>query len=246
MRSVETGACFQGRERLQVLRLDVCDRQSITNAAAEAVDHFGSIDCLINSAGYGAFGLLEEASNEEVYAQMNTNFFGVVHTIQAVLPYMRRQRSGSIINITSVGGVIGMPMLSLYSASKFAVEGLTESLSHELADFGIRVHLIEPGAFKTGFSTAYSFNQGNPKDELNEYRERYKAFLDDMLAEPPKPFGYGDPQVVADLLLSTAENPRAPLRKIVGKDAKSLMLTQKFLGKKHILKIVKNSVSPKT
>lgn len=245
MRSPEQDTELTSLDNVQLFPLDVCDRQSVDSAVASIIESFGRIDCLINNAGYGAFGFLEEANEEEIMQQMNTNFFGVVNTTQAVLPYMRQQRQGSIINVSSVAGLIGMPMLSLYSASKFAVEGLTESLSHELAEFGIRVHLIEPGAFKTGFSSAYSFNEGQANAELDRERGVYKRFLDNMLAEPPKPFGYGDPQNVADLMLKIAQTPKSPLRNVIGKDGKSLMLTQKLLGKKRLLKVVGNAAMPK-
>ncbi|MBB6522305.1 SDR family oxidoreductase [Pseudoteredinibacter isoporae] len=245
MRSPERENELNTLRNVQLFPLDVCDRQSIESTITSVMETFGRIDCLINNAGYGAFGFLEEASEEEIMQQMNTNFLGVINTTQAVLPYMRKQKEGSIINVTSLAGLMGMPMLSLYSASKFAVEGLTESLSHELAEFGIRVHLIEPGAFKTGFSSAYSFNEGQATPELNRERGVYKKFLDNMLAEPPKPFGYGDPQDVASLMLKIAQTPKSPLRNVIGKDGKSLMLTQKLLGKKRLLKVIGNAAMPK-
>ena len=126
-------------DNVRVVPLDVTRRDQVENAVSQAIQHFGRIDALVNNAGFGTAGLLEEASEEEVRNQMETNFFGVVNMIQAVLPVMREQKSGTLINVTSLAGTIAPPLLSLYCASKFAVEGLSESLSHELKPLGITI-----------------------------------------------------------------------------------------------------------
>lgn len=245
MRSPEKELELTALDNVLVVALDVTNKQSIENAIEVSLERFGRIDALVNNAGYGAFGFLEEASEAEARQQMETNFFGVINMIQAVLPTMRKQRSGAIINVTSIGGMIGMPMLSLYSASKFAVEGLTESLSHELKEFGIDVKLVEPGSFATGFGQAHQFNQGNAKPDLDSYRQQYQSFLENILKSPPKPFGLGDPQDVADLIYAIATKPSAKLNHPVGKDAKTLLWVKRLLGKNRVLKMITDSGLPK-
>jgi NAD(P)-dependent dehydrogenase (short-subunit alcohol dehydrogenase family) len=133
--------------------LDVTDPASVARAVSVALERFGGIDVLVNNAGYGLFGPLEGASPEEVERQFRTNVFGAILLIQHVMPGMRRRRGGTIINVSSVGGRIAAPFASLYHASKFAIEGLSESLRHEASLHGIRVKLVEPAHFKTGFIT---------------------------------------------------------------------------------------------
>ncbi len=132
-------------------RLDVTDEASIEESVTAAIDRFGSIDVLVNNAGYGLFGPFEGATNGELEAIFRTNFFGAAATIRHVLPHMRRQKSGIIVNISSLGGRIATPFAPGYFASKFALEGFSESLRYEVAPHGIRVKLIEPAHFKTGF-----------------------------------------------------------------------------------------------
>jgi len=231
---------------VQIAKLDVTDRASIDAAVAAGLSRFGRIDSLVNNAGYGAFGFLEEASEQDISRQLNTNLLGVINCIQAVLPSMRAQRSGSIINITSIGGRVGMPMLSLYSTTKFAVEGLSESLSHELAAFGIQVKLVEPGSFATGFGDARQYTEQAATPELDSLRDSYKNHLSQMLSSPPKPFGLGDPQEVANLIADLADNPAASkLHNPVGKDAKLLLLIRRWLGATRVLKMVRQAGLPK-
>jgi NAD(P)-dependent dehydrogenase (short-subunit alcohol dehydrogenase family) len=227
-----------------ITRLDVTDKISIQKAVEKTMKEFGTIDVLINNAGYGAFGLLEEASQQEIDKQFNTNLFGVINTIQAVLPVMRKQKSGVIVNITSIGGLIGMPILSLYSATKFAVEGLSESLSHELKKFNIKVRTVSPGSFATNFGQAHTFNEGNKKEELNKYREQIKSNLNSILKSPPKPFGLGNPQDVADVIFKSATKTNK-LRNTVGKDAKTLRFMKKIMSDKSMSKLLSGSLLPK-
>src|SRR6188472_2775613 len=134
---------------LQVIHLDVNDDVTIKNAISRIVEDGKRIDILVNNAGYGLFGALEDLSIEEIKAQFETNFFGVVRVTQAVLPVMRKQKNGTIVNISSVGGRMSFPGLSAYHSTKFALEGLSESISYELEPFGIRVVIIEPGFVRT-------------------------------------------------------------------------------------------------
>ena len=138
----------------QALQMDVTDDSSVERAIAHVMKEAGAIDVLINNAGCGVAGAVEETSTQEALRQMDVNFMGVFRVTRAVLPIMRSQRSGLIVNISSLGGLFGLPFQSFYSASKFALEGWTESLCHEVGGFGIRVVLVEPGDIKTGFTAS--------------------------------------------------------------------------------------------
>jgi len=140
--------------KLETLELDVDKEDSVKNAINKIVKEKGRIDILVNNAGYGLFGCLEDISMEELKAQFETNFFGVVRVSQAVIPVMRKQKSGIILNISSVAGRIGFPVSPGYISSKFAIEGLSESMRYELSPFGINTIIIEPGVIKTNFMSS--------------------------------------------------------------------------------------------
>jgi NADP-dependent 3-hydroxy acid dehydrogenase YdfG len=142
-----------GNTKINVLKADVTDVASVKSAVATILQKEGRIDVLINNAGMGISGPIEYASIEDVKVQMDTNFIGVVNTIQSVLPTMRNQKRGTIINISSIGGLMGLPFQGFYSASKFAVEGMSEALRMELMPFGIKVIVIRPGDFITDFTS---------------------------------------------------------------------------------------------
>ncbi|WGM30248.1 SDR family oxidoreductase [Brevundimonas sp. NIBR11] len=145
VRRLEDGAPFAGRDNVLVARLDVQDPATIEAAIQAGIDRFGGIDALINNAGFGLFGVFEGTSPEKVREQFDVNVFGLMETTRAILPHFRANRSGVVVNITSGAGVFGLPMSSLYNASKFAVEGFSEALSYELEPLGVRVKLVEPG-----------------------------------------------------------------------------------------------------
>ncbi|NNH33789.1 SDR family NAD(P)-dependent oxidoreductase, partial [Rhizobium sp. SEMIA 4085] len=142
---------FGDRPNLVAVALDVTDEGQAKEAAAKAVERFGRIDVLANNAGYGLLGAVEEATAEEVERLYATNVFGLLKVTRAVLPYMRRQRSGHILNFSSIGGYFGYPGWGVYGSTKFAIEGLSESLAAELEPFGIKVTIVEPGFFRTDF-----------------------------------------------------------------------------------------------
>jgi len=139
---------------IRVVQLDVTDDNSVKNAVDHIISEAGRIDVLVNNAGYSLGGALEDLSMEEIKSQYETNLFGLIRVIQAVLPTMRKQRSGRILNISSGTGIFGFPGISAYVSTKFAVEGLSESIAYELEPFGIKVILIEPGFVKTNFEHA--------------------------------------------------------------------------------------------
>jgi NAD(P)-dependent dehydrogenase (short-subunit alcohol dehydrogenase family) len=152
MRSPEKETELSALKNILLLKLDVTDKASISSAINQTLEQFGTIDVLVNNAGHGTLGVLEAASDETIRQQFEVNVFGLIEVTKAVLPAMRRRRSGVIINISSVGGRITYPFSTLYHATKFAVEGLTESLQYELNPLGIRLKIVEPGGYKTEFT----------------------------------------------------------------------------------------------
>ncbi|AYD46570.1 SDR family oxidoreductase [Arachidicoccus soli] len=214
MRSPENEHELNKLENVLVTRLDVQDPESIQNAANETIQHFGSIDVLVNNAGFGLMGVFESATPEQIRKQYAINVFGLMDVTQAVLPQMRQQGSGTIINISSFGGQVGLPIGTLYNSSKFAVEGFSESLSHEVAKLGIKVKIIEPGAVSTNFRNGMEMI----KNEIPEYMpiigkffERYQS----TTAHLPK----AAPEDVAKAIYEAATDDKAQLRYIIGEDA---------------------------
>jgi NAD(P)-dependent dehydrogenase (short-subunit alcohol dehydrogenase family) len=154
MRNPDDGRKLTNLKNILVVRFDVQDQDSIDKAITQAISHFGRIDAVVNNAGYGLFSLFEPLSRDGIQKQFDVNVFGAMDVIRSILPHFRANRSGTIINISSGAGVFGAAMASIYCASKFVLEGFSESLSYELADLGIKVKLIEPGgAPGTGFMT---------------------------------------------------------------------------------------------
>lgn len=200
----------QYNDSILPLQLDVNDREADFAAIKKAKEHFGSIDVLINNAGYGLFGSIEETSEKEARDQMETNFFGLLWLSQAVIPVMREQGHGHIIQLSSVLGLVTLPVLGLYNASKFAVEGLSETLAAEVKGFGIKVSLIEPNGFNTDWAGASAFyTQSMP--EYDKVKADFQAGITDDA------FGKPDATTGAVLKLVDSENP--PLRLFLGKMA---------------------------
>ncbi len=202
-------------DRLLPLPLDVSDASAASAAAAAAIEHFGRIDVLVNNAGYGHFGPFEEASQQVIAEQFRVNLFGAMHVTQAVLPYMRRQKGGRIFNMSSIAGLSGYSMCSLYCGSKFAMEGWSESLTLELEPLNIQVTVVEPGFFRTGFLSGESVRYIQPQHE--DYREcmaTLQTWLDGQNTRQA-----GDPMKLAKALLTLAERDRQPMRLLMGSDA---------------------------
>jgi len=192
------------------IKLDVNDRAADFAAINQAKAHFGTIDVLINNAGYGLFGAIEETSEQEARDQIETNVFGLLWLTQAVLPVMRGQGHGHIIQLSSVLGITTLPVLGLYNASKFAVEGLTETLATEVKGFGIKVTLIEPNAFSTDWGGASSFHTQS-LEVYNPVREAFQAGLTDDI--------FGKPEATVDAVLKLVDSENPPLRLFLGKMA---------------------------
>jgi len=200
---------------LLAVRLDVTDPAEGESAVAAAVDRFGRIDVLVNNAGNFNAGFFEELSPEEFRAQIDTTFFGPVNVTRAVLPVMRAQRSGLVITISSTAGLEGGEFTSAYAASKFAVEGWMESLAPEVARFGIRTMLVEPGFFRTELLTPQSTKYA--ESSIDDYAERTEQTVTAWKAMNGQQGG--DPAKLADALVQLAGQEEAPLRFAAGADA---------------------------
>jgi NAD(P)-dependent dehydrogenase (short-subunit alcohol dehydrogenase family) len=199
---------------LLALPLDVTSEAGAAQVVQGAIERFGQIDVLVNNAGYGLLGAVEEAGAAEVQAQFDTNVFGLLHVTRAVLPYMRVRRSGRIINISSVGGYASYPGWGVYCATKFAVEALTESLDAELAPLGIRATAVEAGFFRTDFLHANSMV--NTAGRINDYAPvvgKMRALMTAMNHKQP-----GDPRKLALAMLKLADSATPPVRLPLGTD----------------------------
>lgn len=200
---------------LLTLPLDVTDETQARAAAAAAVTRFGQIDVLLNNAGFGLLGAVEEASADEVERVYRTNVFGLFNVTRAVLPYMRARRSGRILNISSIGGYRGAAGFGVYSSTKFAVEGLSEALHAELAPLGIHVTVVEPGYFRTDFLDASSLSVSqNGIADYNGTAGVVRTRAADLNHGQP-----GDPDRLACVLVDFADAPNPPVRLPLGSDA---------------------------
>lgn len=186
------------------IKLDVNNRADAFAAVKNAADHFGTLDVVINNAGYGLFGTIEETTEEQARQQIETNVFGLLWVTQAALPVFRAQGHGHIIQVSSVLGIVTLPMLGLYNASKFAVEGLSETLAQEVKGFGINVSLIEPNGFATDWAGA-SATQSEPIEAYSEVRS---AFNDANSQEGL----FGDPEATSAAVLQLVDSENPPLR----------------------------------
>jgi NAD(P)-dependent dehydrogenase (short-subunit alcohol dehydrogenase family) len=202
-------------EKLFVTILDVNDKELAKRSVANALDKFGRIDVLVNNAGYGLLGAVEEATPEEIEQNFRTNVFGLLNVTRAVLPHMRKQRSGHIINISSICGFIGFAGWGAYTATKFAVEGLTGSLAAELAPLGIFVTAVEPGFFRTDFLSESSAVIA--KKTVADYAQT-AALLRKTIQEMDKKQP-GSPTKLARAVITLANSSQPPLHLILGKDA---------------------------
>jgi NAD(P)-dependent dehydrogenase (short-subunit alcohol dehydrogenase family) len=201
------------RGQAVALALDVTNRDQVVQAARETEGAFGRIDVLVNNAGYGYMSAVEEGEDAEVRRMFDTNYFGVVEMIKATLPGMRRRRSGHIINISSMTGLVANPPNIYYSSTKFALEALSEGLSKELAPFGIRVTAIEPGAVRTDWSSRSMKETSQPIEDYADTVGARRALIKAVGGSFP-----GDPRRVADAVLMVSELDEPPLHLLLGHD----------------------------
>lgn len=236
MRNPEAASELLKGENVLVTKMDVTDTCSIKQAVDKAISRFGQIDVLINNAGYYSIGVVEAIPEEEITRQINTNLLGVILSTKAVLPYMREKRNGLIINLSSVAGRTTVPLQSIYHATKWGVEGFSQSLKYEIENLGIDVVLIEPGVIKTDFYTrSMSFSKKDSLTEYNDISEKVGKYLVDG-----GKCG-SDPIVVAQKIYSITQARKRKLQYLVGKSTEIVTLS-KILPTGLLRKITKQTM----
>ena len=220
---------------LEFIQLDVTDENSVRTAVQKIYDDVGRIDLLINNAGYGLTGAFEDLSIDEIKTQFETNFYGLIRTTQAILPIMRKQKSGIIVNMSSGAGRFGFPMGSAYVSTKFAVEGLSESLSYEVEPFGIRVILIEPGMIKTDFSNASIMAKKSidPNSSYAPLMKNMQTGFNKLLENA------SSPQLVAQITLDAMTSDKPNLRYLAGKDVEQWVEAKKKMSDEEFHDMIK-------
>ena len=230
------------RERLplQVIQLDVNDDTSIKNSIEKVISERERVDVLVNNAGYGLVGAFEDLSIEEIKSQFETNFFGVIRLTQQVLPIMRKQKLGVIVNVSSGAGRIGFPGMSAYVSSKFALEGLSESMSYELEPFGIKIVIIEPGVIRTNFKK----NAVMSKKSLDDsYISPYSSIIQKMDASITSIIEHATPpEQVAKVILHAVTYNNPELRFPVGNDIIMMLETKKSMSDEDFRKMMMQSI----
>ena len=220
---------------IRVVQLDVTDDNSVKNAVDHIISEAGRIDVLINNAGYGLGGALEDLSMEEIKSQYETNLFGQIRVIQAAIPMMRKQRSGRILNISSGNGIFGFPGVSAYVSTKFAIEGLSESIGYELEPFGIKVILIEPGFVLTNFinSMMIAKKDQDPASPYSAMMQKKMANVSELAKNA------SSTELVANIILDAASNPSPRLRYLAGKDVESWAAGKKNMDELEFFNMIK-------
>jgi len=199
------------------LQLNVTNKDEIVSAVEQAVGHFGRIDVLVNNAGFGIIGASEAFTDEQVRSQLETNLYAVIEVTRVVLPYMRKQRSGRILQISSVGGRVGNPGLAIYQAAKFGVSGFTEVVAKEVASLGIKITSVEPGGFRTdwaGASMTYAPSVEGYEETVDKRVEYFKsgAFIP-----------VGDPMKAARVMIDLVDHPEPPVHLVLGSEAAGIL-----------------------
>jgi len=233
---------------LKVLQLDVTHDKSVKDAIRQITDESSRIDVLVNNAGYGVMGAVEDLSLDEFKSQFETNFFGVIRVTKEVIPIMRNQGNGNIINVSSIGGKIGLPLNSAYISSKFAIEGLSESMRYELEQFGIDVILIEPGVVKTNFfenADVVVNNNDNNTSTTNNIISPYSQLTQKLFEGFEPMLNSSSSSVssdVAEVIYQAIESNNREIRYPVGKDAVSIIKTRQNLSDKELENWIKESI----
>jgi NAD(P)-dependent dehydrogenase (short-subunit alcohol dehydrogenase family) len=223
---------------LKVVTLDVTDGISIKNAIQSITDEVSRIDVLVNNAGYALFGAFEDLTMEEIKAQYETNLFGVIRMTQTVLPIMRKQKSGIIVNISSAVGRFGFPITSAYASTKFAIEGLSESMAYEVEPFGIKVVLIEPGYIKTN-----AFNNMVTAKKSQDTNSPYSHLMENMVSNTEHGFETASPpDVVANAVLKAVTSDNPSMRYLAGKDVEKWMEAKRSVSDEEFHKMMKQDM----
>lgn len=220
MRSPEKESELNQLDNILVEKLDVQKLDTIDSAIKAGIEKFGKIDVLVNNAGYGLMGTFESASRESIQRQYDVNVFGLFDVTRAILPHLRSQKNGVIINISSIGGKMTFPLTSLYHSTKFAVEGFSESLHYELAPMGIQVKIVEPGGVNTDFGGRSLDFQHN--EALTDYNA-YVGSTMDSFQKLMNPEAMSSPELIADVIYQAASDGQAQMRYRAGADAEQLL-----------------------
>ena len=222
---------------IRINQLDVTNDVSVKNAVQAILSETGKIDVLVNNAGYGLNGAFEDLAIDEIKAQYETNVFGLIRTTQAVLPIMRRQKSGIIVNISSGAGRFGFPGGSAYVSTKFAVEGLSESISYELEPFGIKVVIIEPGVIRTNFVTVVAKKSQDPNSPYSQIMQKMATVIENMMKNSSS-----SPDLVAKVVLNAVTNENPNLRYLAGKDVETWLDSKRNMSDEEFYKMMKQTL----
>jgi len=205
----------QTRGKLHLFQLDVTDREQVFSTVKKAYELYWRLDVVVNNAGSGLLGAMEETTPEEFHRVMDVNFFGTVHVIQAALPILRAQHSGHIVNLSSIAGLAPIGGYAFYAAAKFAVEGISAAVAHEVRDLGIKVTIVEPGAFRTDFLTDSSIMYTT--ETIDDYADsvgQFRSYAEKMDGKQP-----GDPEMAAQAMIEAIDSDSPPLHLVLGTDA---------------------------
>jgi len=216
MRDVLAAGDLAGRDNVMVSRLDVTDPASIEQTIKTSIERFGKLDAVINNAGYGQYGIFETIPEKSIQSNFDVNLFGIMNVVRAIVPVFRKQKEGLILNVSSVGGLVGLPSISIYISTKFALEGFTESLSYELASQNIVVKMVEPGGGDTAFHTrAAKLNTGDGGiDSYGPFLERANAALGKLAKR------MATPERIAAVIYGAVTDSTKRLRYLAGDDVK--------------------------
>ncbi|WNC14160.1 SDR family oxidoreductase [Brevibacillus brevis] len=237
MRTPELETELNRLDNVLVTKLDVVEQATIQSAIQEGKERFGRIDVLLNNAGYAAIGAFEAATESQIARQFDVNVMGVFRTTQAILPHFRSNKTGTIINISSIGGRVAFPLLTLYHASKWAIEGFSESLFYELAEHNIQVKVIEPGNVATNFT-------GRSLDVIVDGSlEAYKDYSERILQKQMESFrtAVSRPEVIAEAIFEAANDPSNRLRYVVGEDARFLMKVRSEMSDEQFMAMIEEN-----
>ena len=234
MRRPEIESELNKLDRVLVTRLDVMHWESIQAAVKQGMDRFGKIDVLLNNAGFGVFGPVEATPLEKIREQFETNVLGLLATTKVLLPIFRTNRAGMIINVSSIAGKITFPLGSLYHGTKFAAEGISEALSFEMAEIGVKVKIVEPGAIRTSFKFVLMNDES-----ISEYQKMFR-----MLQEFSKSLmeNGADPMEVAEVIYRAATDGTDQLRYVSGRDAEELLAKRRVEDESAFLKDIRNLI----
>ncbi|MDC3955304.1 SDR family oxidoreductase [Polyangium jinanense] len=244
MRTPEAESELRASDRMSVLRLDVQDRASIDAAVASTLARFGSIDAVVNNAGFGLFGVFEETTREKILEQFEVNVFGMMDVTRAVLPTLRKQRSGVVINVSSGAGVFTLPMISAYCASKFALEGFSEALSYELLPLGIRVKIVEPGGVTSTRFGERSAKEAGERTPMADYVPFVEGAAQ-VFAELRQARGRATSEEVARVIFEAATDGTDRLRYLATKDIAPLVEARRQTSEEAYIEMMRSRFAPK-